>query len=143
MKPCRLRSMLGRLERSAAAAAAATAGWAASPLAIASFNSPLSLMQVEPFIVKSKHLPGLRSWFFFHRTITHQLPKHLLFCYISCRYEPFIVKSKNLPGMLFCALTGELLNARLNEVRGALCTLVRMGSATSFGKACSCGRGSC
>ncbi|PRW57912.1 Surfeit locus 2 [Chlorella sorokiniana] len=33
------------------------------------------------------------------------------------RYEPFIVRSKNLPGMLFCALTGELLNARLNEVK--------------------------
>jgi len=33
------------------------------------------------------------------------------------RYEPFIVRSKNLPGMLFCALTGELLNARLQEVK--------------------------
>ncbi|KAI7841759.1 hypothetical protein COHA_004625 [Chlorella ohadii] len=33
------------------------------------------------------------------------------------KYEPFIVKSKNLPCMLFCALTGELLNARLHEVK--------------------------
>jgi hypothetical protein len=36
------------------------------------------------------------------------------------RYEPFIVRSKNLPGMLFCALTGELLNARLEEVKAHL-----------------------
>ncbi|KAL4852986.1 Surfeit locus protein 2 [Chlorella vulgaris] len=33
------------------------------------------------------------------------------------KYEPFIVRSKNLPNMLFCALTGELLNARLAEVK--------------------------
>lgn len=33
------------------------------------------------------------------------------------RYEPFITRSRNLPGMLFCALTGELLNARLHEVK--------------------------
>lgn len=33
------------------------------------------------------------------------------------KYEPFIVRSKNLEGMLFCALTGELLNARLEEVK--------------------------
>ncbi|KAL4450752.1 hypothetical protein ABPG77_001108 [Micractinium sp. CCAP 211/92] len=36
------------------------------------------------------------------------------------KYEPFIVRSKNLPGMLFCALTGELLNARLHEVKAHL-----------------------
>ncbi|PSC69149.1 Surfeit locus 2 [Micractinium conductrix] len=33
------------------------------------------------------------------------------------KYEPFIVRSKNLPGMLFCALTGELLGARLEEIK--------------------------
>lgn len=33
------------------------------------------------------------------------------------KYEPFIVPSKNVPGMLFCALTGELLNARIEEVK--------------------------
>ncbi|KAL4433825.1 hypothetical protein ABPG75_000266 [Micractinium tetrahymenae] len=36
------------------------------------------------------------------------------------KYEPFIVRSKNLPGMLFCALTGELLNARVHEVKAHL-----------------------
>ena len=33
------------------------------------------------------------------------------------RYAPFIVPSRNAPALLFCALTGELLNARLGEVK--------------------------